>query len=293
MPCYHPVTGYYGKSVNPKTGRRPLVFNISQAFSGVKIDLPCGKCIGCRLERSRQWAVRIMHEKRIHEESAFLTLTYNDQNLPHGGTLVLRDLQLFMKRLRKKRETGLRFYACGEYGETSCRPHYHVLLLNTSFTDMRHYKKSGNFDLYVSAELSSLWTAGEHWIGNVTFESAAYVARYVTKKITGPMAEGHYQGRAPEFVCMSRRPGIGYGWFQQFQQEAYRSDSVIMNGKECKIPRYYDTKFEVVDGKRFERIKGKRRRKAMQDPDRKNVDRRRVKEIVTSRAVDVYGRGDL
>lgn len=295
MPCYSPVTGYFGKAVNPKTGRRPLVFNISQSFSGIPIHLPCGKCIGCRLERSRQWAVRIEHERKMHQESAFVTLTYAEKHLPENMSLRVRDLQLFMKRLRDKREQSLRFYACGEYGETTRRPHYHVLLLNTCFSDQKFYKQSmcGKYPLYVSAELRSLWPVGDHYIGAVTFESAAYCARYVTKKILGDGAAAHYQGRTPEFCCMSRNPGIGATWVAKYGNEAFRSDSVISNGHEAGVPRYYQNILQKNDPKLYEKNKRKRLRRAARDPDKNNVDRRIVKEVHTHLVMSKYERKEI
>jgi len=262
MPCYGPLTAYYGKERHPVTGRRSLVFDKRQSFSGVPIVIPCGQCIGCKLERSRQWAMRCMHEKRMHAASAFLTMTYSPANLPAGGTLVKRDLQLFMKRLRKKRPTGLRFYACGEYGETTARPHYHVLLFNTSFPDMKFWKDASIGPLNASAELDGLWTNGQCLIGEVTFDSCAYVARYCTKVITGEKAEAHYRGREKEFTVMSRRPGIGFAYYEKHGAEAYKHDSVVVNGFEVGLPRYYDTKFELVDSDRLEALKIERRRRA-------------------------------
>lgn len=262
MPCYGPLTGYYGLERHPKTGRRSLVFDKRKSFSGVPIVIPCGQCIGCKLERSRQWAMRCMHEKRMHVDSAFLTMTYDREHLPALGTLVKRDLQLFMKRLRKERPTGLRFFACGEYGETTLRPHYHVLLFNTCFPDMKFWKAAGDNDLFASAELNGLWTNGDCLIGNVTFDSCAYVARYCTKVITGPAAEAHYAGREPEFTVMSRRPGIGFSYYERHGAEAYRHDNVIVNGMPVGLPRYYDSKYELVDSVRLEELKRERRLRA-------------------------------
>lgn len=273
--CDKPLIGFYGKTVNPATGRRPIVFARKDSFSGVPIELPCGQCMGCKLERSRQWALRIVHEKRMHRESAFVTLTYSDDYLPEDGSLRLRDLQLFMKRLRKRREKGLRFFACGEYGTLLKRPHYHVLLLNTDFPDRRIWKRSRTGSaLYVSAELCLLWTFGDHYIGDVSFASAAYVARYCTKKMTGDGAEEHYAGRKPEFTCMSRRPGIGMPWLEKYHPEAYRHDSAVKDGREVRLPAYYDSKYEDIDAERLAELKLRRRRsivRAEQTPERRHV----------------------
>lgn len=282
VPCYRPLRGFFGKTVDPRTGRRPLVFNINQSFSGVPVDIPCGQCIGCRLEKSRQWTLRIVHEQKLHADSAFLTLSYDDKNLPAGGTLVKRDLQLFMKRLRKKRPNGIRFFACGEYGEKTFRPHYHVLLLNTWFADRKKWSMSGDNPLYRSKELEELWSVGDSWIGDVTPRSAAYVARYCVKKLNGPLEEAFLKGRAPEFIVMSRKPGIGKAWFDKYYGEAYKADSAIADAREVKLPRYYDGKYEMVDSERLAKIKKVRRRKAAMVPkSEKLVDRRRVRERFT------------
>ena len=122
------------------------------------VELPCGRCIGCKLERARQWAVRCMHEAALHEANCFVTLTYEDDKLPPDGGLRPRDFVLFMKRLRKRYGNGIRFFHCGEYGEKFLRPHHHVLLFNHDWPDKRvcRTSKSGE-SLYSSGELESLW----------------------------------------------------------------------------------------------------------------------------------------
>lgn len=298
MPCYAPLTAYYSKEVGP-SGKRGITFSRDASFSGVAMKLPCGQCVGCRLEKSRQWAMRCMHEKQMHDTSCFLTLTYDDEHLPAGGTLVKRHLQLFMKRLRKERGDGIRFYACGEYGETTFRPHYHILLFNCDFRDKRFFKNArGGDKLYTSASLERLWSMGFAVVGSVTFDSAAYCARYIMKKVTGAPAREHYEvvdsdgvlhHREPEFTVMSRRPGIGLRWFQKYGDQVYTWDSVIMNGREVRPPRYYDTKFELVDSDRLEALKLKRRRS--RDVAENRPDRLRVREVVAKAGLAQKGRG--
>lgn len=203
-----------------------------------------------------------MQEKLMHAESAFLTLTYDQDCIPSNYSLRKRDLQLFMKRLRKTRPVGLRFFACGEYGERTLRPHYHAILFNTCFPDQKFHRNAGENKLYASAELDGLWQNGNCLIGSVSFESCAYVARYVTKKVTGPKAADHYRGREPEFLVMSRKPGIGYPYYVKYGEEAYQRDFVVANGVQVSIPRYYDTKYEAVDSGYLERLKIERRRRA-------------------------------
>lgn len=297
MPCYGPLTAYYSKEVNP-TGKRSLIFDRKASHSGVAIRVPCGQCIGCRLERSRQWAMRCMHEKRLHERSSFLTLTYGDEFLPPDGGLSVRDLQLFMKRLRKRKGEGVRFYACGEYGETTARPHYHVLLLNVDFDDRLHYSTAKRGErLYVSRELDDLWPQGLSVIGDVSFDSCAYVARYIMKKITGKGADAHYtvvdrfgvvHSLQPEFTVMSRRPGIGSGWFDNFGKHAYQFDSVVVNGREVRPPKFYDSRYELCDADHLALIKRKRRSKIVRADNTSR--RRRVREVVALAQLQAKGR---
>lgn len=244
MPCYHPLTAYKSKFVND-SGKRSLVFNPgpSAAWTGVAYKLPCGQCIGCKLERSRQWAIRCVHEASLHEQNSYITLTYDDRYLPMDGSLQVRDFQTFMKRLRKHiHPQKIRFFHCGEYGEENGRPHYHACLFGYSPADRTFWKTERGNDLYVSDTLQQLWGLGHISIGEVTFESAAYVARYITKKITGARAEKYYEGRKPEYVTMSRRPGIAQPWLEKFKSDVFPSDEVIIRGKRMPPPRFYVSK---------------------------------------------------
>jgi len=146
MACYHPIQAWRSKKVNKETGKRSIVFQRSEAFVDMPVVVPCGQCIGCRLEKSRQWAIRCVHESKCHDDNIFVTLTYNNENLPKDGSLCLADLQKFMKRLRKKYGAGIRYFACGEYGEKLKRPHYHVCIFGLNFP-MRD--KKGERDKYL------------------------------------------------------------------------------------------------------------------------------------------------
>lgn len=247
MPCYHPLKGWRSKTVEP-SGKRKIIFNASEAWVDVPIIVPCGQCIGCRLERSRQWAVRCVHEASLYEANSFITLTYSDKHMPKNGSLSRgkrSHFQLFMKRLRKK-NTGkkIRFFHCGEYGEKLGRPHYHAILFNHEFEDKVLHSEHNESKLYVSKDLEKIWGKGFCIIGDVTFESAAYVARYVVKKINGARAKAHYKERAQEYTTMSRRPGIGKKWFERYIRDIYPDDFVIMRGKKMRPPRYYDVMLE-------------------------------------------------
>jgi len=155
MPCYHPI------SLTRKNAKRGFM------------TVPCGRCIGCRLERSRQWALRCMHELEFHKCNSFVTLTYRDNDLPMGNmeaTLVPDDLMLFWKRLRKEYGNGIRYFACGEYGERTRRPHYHACIFGVDFKDRKVFSTKGDFTLYTSDTLDSIWGYGHCIIGDVSFE---------------------------------------------------------------------------------------------------------------------------
>lgn len=236
--------------------------NVALKINGIKTGelqtVGCGQCMGCRLERSRQWAVRITHEVKCHEENCFLTLTYNDENLPQNGSLVKEHMQLFFKRLRKSIEpVKVRYYQCGEYGSRTQRPHYHCILFGYDFPDKRYLKKSGDYSLYTSERLDALWTYGHCQIGEVTFDSARYVAGYCVDKLTGDLGVEAYQstGRIPPFSTMSRRPGIGALWLDRFSDDVYPSDEVISNGHAAKPPVFYDKWLKVNNPELFRKIK--------------------------------------
>ena len=154
MACFRPVPGWYGKELTAN-GKRPIVFRAADAYWDRPLPVPCGKCIGCQLEKARQWALRCMHEAAMHERNCFLTLTYDGENLPAGGSLVPEHFVLFMKRLRERYGEGIRFFHCGEYGERLSRPHHHCLLFNHDFDDK--VPLIGKDGLAKSKELSRLW----------------------------------------------------------------------------------------------------------------------------------------
>ena len=260
------------------------------------MQVPCGQCIGCRLERSRQWAIRCMHEASLHPINCFITLTYSPEHedrlrialpdretgeiLGRGLNLNKRDFVLFMKRLRKKFGEGIRFFHCGEYGELLSRPHHHAIIFNHDFADKKVWKQNNGVVLYRSAMLEELWPYGYSSIGAVTFESAAYVARYVTKKINGDMADSHYNGREPEYVTMSRRPGIARGWYEKFKDtDVYAHDYVVMRDMKLRPPKYYDKLYDLDNPAGFSVIKAKRELMAKESVDN-TPERLEVREAV-------------
>jgi hypothetical protein len=251
VPCYSPLKGYKSRHNGGLTFRR-------SESAGEKMDVACGQCLGCRADHARTWAARMVHESQMHDQNCFITLTYEDEHMPRlfsggPGTLYKPHFQKFMKRLRK-RFSGrkIRYYQCGEYGDQLDRPHYHAVLFNLDFSDKELLREDkGNF-LFISKTLSELWPYGFATIGEFSFDSAAYVAGYCLKKITGVKAHDHYlrcdeYGVAywlePEYSTMSRRPGIGKTWYDKYKSDVFPSDDVPVPGKGVfkKAPRYYET----------------------------------------------------
>lgn len=211
------------------------------------------------------------HEAQFHEANSFLTLTYDDYNLPFGGSLRKEDFQKFMKRLRKKIGSPLKVFYCGEYGDQLGRPHYHAILFGEDFArDREYYSRIGGNNYFVSERLSSLWNLGHSIIGPVTFESCAYTASYCTKKVTGPKAKDHYEKvdpetgeiyeLLPEFSHQSN--GIGARWLEKFRTDIWSGrddDFVVMsNGVKAKPPRFYYEKFRELELRDAQRVKGSR-----------------------------------
>lgn len=281
MPCHYPLTAWKSRDldhVNLKNGKTRLVFRADLGYPNTKLQLPCGQCAGCRLDKARDWAIRCVHEAQLHKENCFVTLTYDNEHLPEGQTLQPRDMVLFLKRLRKSIEPKkVRFFQCGEYGDDTSRPHHHILLFGLDFHDKLLIRSSSQHPLYSSATLSALWPHGYASIGALTFDSACYVARYILKKITGPKAEEHYNGRRPEYITMSRRPGIGRGFLDLYTSDVYNHDQIVIrDGFLAKPPAYYDAIYEGVNPSHFQKLKAERRRQALLNPDN-NDDRRAVK----------------
>lgn len=235
------------------------------------LTVPCGQCIECRLRRSREWAIRCMHEASLYDANSFITLTYADEFLPKGGSLDRRAFPLFMKRLRKVFGS-VRYFHAGEYGEKNGRPHYHALLFGLRFADERECGRSqSGFPVFESAALSALWTHGSHQVGRVSFESAQYVARYcLTSCSKEQAAAARATGFEPEYGTMSRgngipghpnQFGIGSRWLKEFRGDVYRDDFVVRGGHEMSPPRYYDKKEEELDEGRMEVVRARRLRK--------------------------------
>ncbi len=290
MACNAPLVGWKSKETT-KNGKRPITFNFHNAYSDLPLAVPCGNCMGCQLAKSREWAIRCTHEAQMHEENTFVTLTYNEKNLPMlNGVPTLRpeDFTKFMKRLRQRRDNKLSYFQVGEYGALG-RPHHHALLFGCGFRDATHWRRSGDFNIYRSKELENLWEQGNSEIGTVTYQSAGYLARYTMKQ------QRQLPGRKPEYLTMSRRPGIGNTWLQKYMADVYPSDEIITSqGIKLRPPRYYDEQLEKAQPQIMRELKLNRvknlteemksgaRRTATEKIQRAQAQQRREKNEATS-----------
>jgi len=293
MACYKPLLASRRMQTN---GKNLIRFKYDHHPDAEPMRLPCGQCTGCRLERAKTWAVRCLHEASLHSDNSFITLTYNDENLPVDESLDHRQVQLFFKKLRK---AGIRFryYMCGEYGENfTKRPHYHIIMFGYRPNDLEAYgvNKQGK-TLYTSPELTKIWAKGNTDVGDVNYESASYVARYIMKKQLGPDSDythltqhGLITTRNPEYTAMSRKPGIAKDWFDQYLTDIFPHDELQIMTKKgiryAKIPRYYDQLMETISPELMGTIKEKRQAKAYENFDHTDL-RLKAQEKLTERTL--------
>lgn len=287
MPCYKPLRAF-------KTMHGEVVFKEDGHDVCAQMSLPCGQCFGCRMERSRKWAVRCVHESQMHKRNSFVTLTYDDENLPPNGSLRHSDFQKFMKRARHKAE--FRYYMCGEYGDETQRPHYHACLFGLDFDDRTKWRVGETgMPSYRSAFLESLWPHGHAECGDFDYAGAAYCARYVVQKMTGPLADQLYAatGRAAPYNAMSRRPGLGAKWFEQYADDCYNFDQVVLKDGTIagKPPKYYDKLLEVVDPDRLADIKFLREQENFERREENTPERLAVREEVARARARTLKRG--
>lgn len=199
----------------------------------------------------------------MHEQNTFITLTFDEKH--YQPSLEYKSFQLFIKRLRKRTGKKIRYYMAGEYGEKNGRPHFHACLFGHDFMDKQPFRKSpSGAIIYTSQSLQELWPFGYSSLGDVTFESAAYIARYILKKQTGTNATTHYQSCddrtgelttiRPEFNCMSRRPGIGMTWLKKYHPDIYPTGKLRFDGQIMKPPKAYDKYFKTINPDQYEEL---------------------------------------
>lgn len=250
------------------------------------LALPCGKCLGCRAARATQWARRCGHEAKYWQSNVFLTLTYDDEHLPAERHLRHDDLTRFLKRLRTDRErnreayttdrnSNIKYFACGEYGEENQRPHYHAIVFNIGFKDQ--YRISN--DLFGSSTLSRLWQAGKAEFGNATQAAANYIAQYSLKKIGSGDCDSDGVWRPAPFLRMSTRPAIGYGWLDRYSEDL-QNGYLVNEGRKTQIPRSYLRRLATTDPQLEEEITYTKQQ--FKSPD-DTPERRKAAEIIHRR----------
>ncbi|QCQ84750.1 replication initiator protein [Blackfly microvirus SF02] len=291
MGCDFPLKAYLTGQQHP-SGKSLLTFNRMKSVNSAlpPLEIPCNNCMGCKLERSRQWSIRMMHEARYHPQNCFLTLTYDSDHMPLNYGLDLRHWQLFMKRLRRSLPQHIRFFACGEYGDLNGRPHYHAIVFNYDPPDRVFLERSESGEsLYRSEAVHGLWGLGNCTVQDVTHKSCAYVARYVTKKIKttdtfgadryyrlSPV-DGAFHAVRPEFAVMSRRPGIGNAFAHEFKSDYYPSGYIVVDGIRQAPPHYYVSQ---LSEKEQRRLKIQARRLALKNKPHQTTERRMARAAV-------------
>jgi len=304
MACTNPITAYKSRTVNP-SGKRSIIFNKTSphAYADLPVTIPCGMCIGCRIQRARTWALRCVHEAKGHTFNSFVTLTYEDAKLPENSAIEKRELQLFFKKLRKAGFV-FRYFAAGEYGSQTNRPHYHIIFFGVDFhEDRRLYKQSETGNYYKSPTLTSIWGNGECIIAGFNFTTAQYVAKYIIGKKLGKdsrdnpayqrldLSTGECFQVEPEFVLMSRRPGIGAEWYEKYAEDAFPSDFLIHDEKKFTVPKYYLNKLEKTDTSMHQSVKKKRRiSQHLNQPDRRALE---AKALINSQREKTKKRGKI
>lgn len=289
MACYHQLRAYKtpeGKISWPRIGAKQ-----TEHETAFPLRLKCGQCIGCRLERTRSWAIRAVHEAQMHKRNSFLTLTYAEDQLPENRSLDVEHWQKFAKKVRNHCGP-FRFLHSGEYSPApNFRPHYHALIFGHDWAEERvPLKTNGNHPLWVSPILARLWPSGHHSIGALTFGSASYVASYCLKKLTGEYAErenervdaetGEVWDVSPEYATMSRRPGLGKKWFDKYHADVYPSDECIIEGKSLRPPAYYDELLKKTNKDLHTKVETKRRNSVRQNAKNHTDERLEIRKEI-------------
>ncbi|AXB22566.1 replication initiation protein [Alces alces faeces associated microvirus MP10 5560] len=297
MACYHPLVAYEHTFLKTENNKAVIKFQKpeqDEIYCGYwkTVELPCGTCDGCKLEHAKNWAIRCMLEAKLYKHNYFITLTYAEENVPTIAytdisdkdnyqyceelTLCKRDFQLFMKRLRKfyKKKykwDNIRFFACGEYGDRTGRPHYHAIIFNLPINDLKPYFINElHQQIYQSETISNIWGLGLVTIGEVTYESAGYVARYTLKKRT--KQETIDKQGEKEFTLMSRKPGIAQKYYTDNVEKIYKNDEIIISTSldyvlKSKPPRYFDKLYDIDNEEDLYNKKQERRKKAQEKRD--------------------------
>lgn len=213
---------------------RPVL--VQDKSTGGVMYVKCGRCMSCRIQRARMWALRITHECRDYTENIFVTLTYSPEYIPKNNSLVKHHAQDFFRKLRRITGRKVRYFLGAEYGDRGFRPHYHICLFGWSVSDR--------------ATLEQAWPWGFIHIGGLTFDSACYVASYTLKKLSGEnKIQYENRGVIPEFSLMSRKPGIGANYCERNKKFLKENVCCISKGSKVTLPRFYRDRIFTGDDK--------------------------------------------
>lgn len=270
MQCFHLLTGY-----RRPDGSGRLVFERPTGHSGAVIKVPCRQCIGCRVNKEIEWSIRMMHEVTQHQHNQFVTLTYNDENIPWDNSLDHSHIQKFMRALRKKTRQKLRFFVSGEYTPDphKSRPHYHLVIFGLDLTDLEPTGAKNGNTYYHSQLIADTWGRGFVTIGeSVTRSTCVYVAGYLLKDTAKQwewdwawphVMTGEIVKRKPPYCKMSNRPGIGKAWYDKFTSDVFPDDFIVMDGKKFATPGYYRTQLQKTNPELFDELRAKREQKLL------------------------------
>lgn len=285
MACNYPLTVYQDRDGGP--------VSFFERAGMDQLSVPCGRCAGCRLGRAQAWALRCQHEASLHDENCFLTLTYDDAHLPPVASLRYSDVQKFLRSLRKEvAPKRFSFLCAGEYGERTARPHYHLLLFGHGFDRLQDFSRAGvPGRLGESEAVGELWRHGNHFVGELTPESASYVSQYCLKKVYGRAAVEFYDvvdvdtgevlgRRVPEFLRMSLRPAIGRKWYEKFSSDVFPVDYAVSSGVRSRVPRYYEKLFRRDHEAEFEEVEWRRQERMESNVESRSVERRSAREEI-------------
>ena len=258
--AYQRATGGPLRFTAPDPGQDPYKYRA--------LDVPCGTCELCREEQARQQAVRIYHEALTHELSSFVTLTYSDKHLPEYGSLYYPHLINFIKRARKHYGQ-FRHFACGEYGDKSLRPHYHLAVFGQAFLSHRVIIREKPTLLWTSPELERLWGLGNVSVGALTWETASYTASYILKKLRSKQQFVRIDESTGELVPVAqprsfKSDNLGKAWWDQWGHTLTARDYVVINGRRQKPPKAYDKWLAAKDEATSKQIKEQRIKLAKQ-----------------------------
>jgi hypothetical protein len=300
MTCLNPRLAY------KKTNGQYTLAKIADTAAIERSTLvPCGQCMQCRISHQRQWATRMVHEAKMHQDSCFVTLTIDDDHRNESHSLDQRDMQLFIKKLRKKLSPQkIRIFWAGEYGEDTLREHYHAIIFGYFPTDKELFRKNKYGDqLYTSKLLSDTWAKGFVTIGEFNSTTADYCAKYVTKAYIGKDKENAYNWtdidgvvhkRLPPLQRASNRPGLGAAFYEKYKSDMYPHDSCIVDGKKRPVPKAYDRKYRKEHPEEFLALKARRNDKFTtvlnNDPHQKTKSFRNAKKVILEQQLYVNKR---